>query len=218
MRVLASLFVLLLAAGASAQVGVPASHAGGRAGQLRIGASTSLVGLTAYGDAQHVLLGPGAFVRTSGTDVPTGPLSGTRGLRVEAAYWVSDAVAVGLEWRRGFVFNDLGAPLPLEPGQMEADPGSRTTPSLAAFPFVERLFGEGDVVPYLGLGLGFAAIFPEGTNAGTRFLAGALGGVHLFVIRELSVSFELDVELIYDGLTEATGVDVTLALELAGWV
>jgi hypothetical protein len=99
--------------------------------------------------------------------------------------------------------------------------------TIALVPFLEYLFLEGDVRPFLGGQVGFQISFLEriglgggggGIDTNALFVTGGMGGVHLFPIDSFSISPQLEIDFIYNGQTQRAGAQLVLSVTLAGWM
>lgn len=94
-------------------------------------------------------------------------------------------------------------------------------------PFVEVLFSQGNVRPYLGVEVGFQLLFVEEPqpfgfdlelDTYAMFIAGGLGGVHIFLDEGFSLSPGLAVDFVYNEEINRAGYQLALLLSFEGWI
>jgi hypothetical protein len=96
--------------------------------------------------------------------------------------------------------------------------GNNTTGLFSLLPFVEYMFGSGDLRPFVGGQVGFQAIFPEDADAQAWFIGGAMGGLHFFAADGFSISPTLFFDFLYRGDYERAGYDLIFAVSFEGWM
>ena len=89
---------------------------------------------------------------------------------------------------------------------------------IAIVPFIEYMFGEGTVRPFIGAQAGFQVIFPDRSDAQAWFVGGGLGGVHIFATPGFSISPTLMLDFLYRGDAERAGFGLSGIVTLNGWI
>ena len=100
----------------------------------------------------------------------------------------------------------------------ETGPADSTSGVIALVPFLEYMFGDGTIRPFIGGQAGFQIFFPDGGDAQGWFVGGGLGGVHIFATPGFSISPTLMLDFLYRGDAERAGFGMTGLVTLNGWI
>lgn len=119
-------------------------------------------------------------------------------------YQVIEPLVIGVRAGFGVLFVDAGS--------------GQTTGVLALVPFLEYMFGEGTIRPFVGVEAGFQVDFPNNGDAQGAFVGGGLGGVHIFATPSFSISPTLILDFLYRGDIERAGFGVSGIVTLNGWI
>jgi len=103
---------------------------------------------------------------------------------------------------------------------------SESTTNLALAPYVEFLFGEGDIRPFVGGNL-FLSVESEENITRSRYGLGGLGGVHIFLADAFSIDvsgrlyFNVGSDTVESGVgdatTDITQVGLMALVGVSGW-
>lgn len=178
------------------------ANADAGAGALRLGADIGVIGLT------HV---PDAIDETNfqfgiwGEDVYR-PAVG-----VSVGFQIIEPLIIGARTGFGAFVSHVDTPGPL-------DHQTFTSGLFALIPYVEYMFLTGNIRPFVGGELGFQLTFPDGGDTQAGFIAGALGGVHIFATPSFSISPTAFLDFIYRGADENAGFAFGGVVTLQGWI
>ena len=199
-----SAYALALAVAASLSFTTTASADAGQ-GAFRLGTDVRVFGLLHYPDA----LDPSVQFGFIGTDIF---LDARPQLIVHGAYQVTDAVLIGA--RVGLAYQGL-----------DVGPTTQDVGAFGILPFFEYLFGDGNIRPFIGAELGFQLAFLESFGIGggdldthAMFIAGGLGGVHIFLADGFSISPGAVFDFLYYGRNERAGYQLTFVVSFEGWI
>jgi hypothetical protein len=198
-------YALTLALAASLSLTATANADAGQ-GAFRLGTDVRVLGLLHYPDA----LDPSIQFGFVGTDIF---LDSRPQLIVHGAYQATDALLIGA--RLGLAYQGLDS------GAETIDAGA-----FGILPFFEYLFGDGNIRPFVGAEVGFQLAFVEGfgffgagdLNTHAMFIAGGLGGVHIFLADGFSISPGAVFDFLYYGRNERAGYQLTFMLSFEGWI
>ena len=121
-------------------------------------------------------------------------------------YQVADGIIIGTRAAFGFTLID-----PVTPGDSVAG-------SIALLPYLEFVFGQDQIAPFVDVHAGFQAIFPDGFDPWANVIVGARGGVHIFATDSFSVSPWGMLNFLYDGGIERAGFELAAGFSLVGWI
>lgn len=101
--------------------------------------------------------------------------------------------------------------------------GNQESGLFGVIPFGEFLFGEGDFLPFFGAQVGFQMVFYEtgfggGLETEAFFVAGGMGGIHIFAEDGFSVTPGIGVDFLYFSGFERAGWQVIATIALEGWI
>lgn len=96
--------------------------------------------------------------------------------------------------------------------------GSVTTGLFSLQPFLEYLFLQGNVRPYVGIEGGFQLLMPERSDVLVHGRVVGIGGVHLFATEGFSITPGAAFGFVHNGPTRAAGMELLITLSLGGWV
>jgi len=95
---------------------------------------------------------------------------------------------------------------------------SFTNGLFALIPYLEYMFLEGNIRPFIGGQAGFQVIFPDGADAAGWFIGGPMGGVHIFATPSFSISPTLMFDILYRGDIDRAGYGFSGIVTLQGWI
>jgi hypothetical protein len=178
---------------ASLSLTAPKAHADAGQGAIRLGADIGVLSLSHFPND----LGPDFVVFQFGVWSRGG---------LSFGYQVIEPLIIGVRAAFSVVHVDVGIA------------GSDTAGSIALSPYLEYMFGEGNVRPFIGAQAGFQIIFPDDGDAQGWFIGGPMGGVHLFVTPSFSISPTAMLDFIYRGDVERAGYSLTGLVSFSGWI
>ena len=177
------------------------------AGALRLGADLNVLGITHYPD-------PDAF-NSPDPNVYFGIYNAAAGIETvgffapSIGYMITDDLLIGAHFGLAAVsFSGMSA---------DATDVGFGIHIVAA---VEYLFGQGDIRPFIGgqVGPRIIATPQVGSDVEVNFVAGALGGVHIFATDGFSISPFGNFNFLYYSGYERAGYEFVLGVALEGWI
>jgi hypothetical protein len=136
-----------------------------------------------------------------------GALVGLGGLGPSIAYSITDAIIIGARVEIGGTWFDDGAG------------GDSFIGHLGFLPFFEfNIVGDSAIQPFFGAELGYDYFFGDIFNDDGRFLAGGIGGVHIFATSDFSISPTGHLGFAYNFNNDQAALTWGITLQFLGWI